>query len=272
MVDLMNVFLYTLINRKEGVMVILTPERHQLILETLKDKQVVKIQELIELTNTSESTIRRDLVQLEEDNYLKRVHGGASLLQGKRTEPSISEKSTKNLHEKQLIGQFAARQIEEGDSIFLDAGTTTMQMIPFLEQKDITVVTNGITLVEPLLEKGIPTYLLGGLIKGKTRALIGRGALDNLNGYRFDKCFIGVNSVHHMHGFSTPDPEEALVKQTAIKLSREVFALADQTKFGEISFAKITDIEQATIITTGDEDDDIFKPYYKRTKVKVVTT
>lgn len=267
----MSGILYNLSNRKEEVMVILTPERHRIILDTLKEKQVVKIQELVELTNTSESTIRRDLVQLEEANYLKRVHGGASLLQGKRTEPSISEKSTKNLQEKQLIGQYASQLVEEGDSIFLDAGTTTMQMIPYLNKKDITVVTNGITLVEPLLEMGIQTYLLGGMIKGKTRALIGRAALETLKSYRFDKCFIGVNSIHHIHGLSTPDPEEALVKQTALHLSRECYALADQTKFGEVSFAKITDIELAIIVTTINGDDEMLEPYFKRTKVKVVT-
>lgn len=251
---------------------ILTPERHQLILKVLQEKHIVKIHELVELTASSESTIRRDLVQLEESNYLKRVHGGASLLQGKRSEPSIVEKSTKNLQDKKAIGHFAAQFVNEGDSIYLDAGTTTMQMIPYLKEKDITVVTNGLTLLEPLLENEIQTYLLGGLIKAKTRALIGRGALDHLESYRFDKCFIGVNSVHPIHGFSTPDPEEALLKQKAISLGRDIYALVDPSKFGEISFAKIADIDKATIITTQTEDDKLLEPYNKQTKMKVVTT
>ena len=89
----------------------LITERHQLILKLLKEKENVKIHELVELTNTSESTLRRDLDQLEKQNYLKRVHGGASLLQRKRDEPSVFEKITQNLEEKAKIAKYAAELI-----------------------------------------------------------------------------------------------------------------------------------------------------------------
>ncbi|MGD6965833.1 DeoR/GlpR family DNA-binding transcription regulator [Rossellomorea vietnamensis] len=248
----------------------LTPERQLIILSLLKDKGVVKLQELIEETNASESTIRRDLIQLEEQRKLKRVHGGASLLQGKRTEPSLSEKSFKNLQDKINIAKAAASFIQDGDSIFLDAGTTTQQMISFLEQKKLTVVTNGITLVEPLLEKGITTYLLGGMVKGSTRAIIGRSALDTLKTYRFDKCFIGTNGVDVDFGYTTPDPEEALIKQVAFELSQEGYVLADQSKIGEVSFSKIADLEEAVLVTNQDSEN--IQNYQQHTSIKVVTT
>lgn len=92
----------------------LTPERHKLILQLVKEKGVVKIQDLVDMTETSESTIRRDLTQLEEGKYLKRVHGGAARLQGKLQEPSMSEKSSKNLQQKRQIAQYAANLVEEG--------------------------------------------------------------------------------------------------------------------------------------------------------------
>lgn len=88
---------YTL---KGSVIILLTPERHELILQLLKQHSVVKIQDLIDVLNTSESTIRRDLTQLEQEGFLKRVHGGAARLQGKITEQSMSEKAFKNLQEK----------------------------------------------------------------------------------------------------------------------------------------------------------------------------
>ncbi|WP_456271086.1 DeoR/GlpR family DNA-binding transcription regulator [Bacillus sp. AK031] len=248
----------------------LTPERQQIILSLVKEKGVVKLQELIEETNASESTIRRDLIQLEDEKKLKRVHGGASLLQGKRSEPSMTEKSFKNLHDKISIAKAAASFIEDGDSIFLDAGTTTQQMISFLDQKDLTVVTNGITLIEPLLEKGITTYLLGGAVKGSTRALIGRAAYVTLKTYRFDKCFIGTNGVDLDYGYTTPDPEEALIKQTALELSQEGFILADHSKIGEVSFSKIADIEEATLVTN--KTSETIHLYEQRTSLKVVTT
>jgi DeoR family fructose operon transcriptional repressor len=145
-----------------------------------------------------------------------------------------------------------------------------IEMIEFLPLKDIVVVTNGLMHLKPLLDKGISTYLIGGLAKPNTNALIGRGALAGLDLFRFDKCFIGVNGIHPQFGFTTPDQEEAMVKQKAISLSRETYVLADNTKFSEISFAKIADIHEATIITN-DVDDETQKQYVNRTTIKVVT-
>jgi DeoR family fructose operon transcriptional repressor len=247
----------------------LTPERHRIILQLLKEKNVVEIQDIMELTNTSESTIRRDLSQLEDQKFLKRIHGGASRLQGKLQEPSMIEKSSKNLQEKRMIAQYAASLVEEGDCIYLDAGSTVIEMIEFLPSKDIVVVTNGLTHLTPLLRKGIPTYLIGGLAKPNTNAFIGRGALAGLDLYRFDKCFMGVNGIHPQFGFTTPDQEEAMVKQKAISLSREAFVLTDNTKFAEISFAKIIDIHEASIITN-ELADETKQQYLNKTTIKVV--
>jgi DeoR family fructose operon transcriptional repressor len=249
---------------------LLTPERHRIILQLLKEKSTIKIQEIMELTDSSESTIRRDLSQLEEQKFLKRIHGGAQRLQGKLQEPSMIEKSSKNLQEKRQIAKYAAGLVEEGDCIYLDAGSTVIEMIEFLNAKDIVVVTNGLMHVPPLINKGIATYLIGGFVKPKTNAFIGRGALAGLDLYRFDKCFLGVNGIHPQFGYTTPDQEEAMVKQKAISLSRESYILADSTKFSEIAFAKIADIHEAAIITN-ELADETEKQYANRTNIKVVT-
>lgn len=249
----------------------LTPERHQLILRLLKEREIVKIQELVELTNTSESTIRRDLSQLEAEKFLKRIHGGASRLQGKLQEPSMVEKSSKNLQEKRHIAQYAASLVDEGDCLYLDAGSTVKEMIDYLPNKNIVVVTNGFMHIHPLLEKGITTYLIGGLVKQTTNAIIGRGALASLDIYRFDKCFLGVNGIHPDFGFTTPDQEEAVIKQKALSLSREAFVLADESKFSEIAFAKVADINEAAIITN-ELDEETKNQYMSKTTIKVVTT
>ncbi|UQD52363.1 DeoR family transcriptional regulator [Bacillus methanolicus] len=247
----------------------LTPERHQLILQLLKEKQTVKIQELVDLTKTSESTIRRDLTQLEKGKFLKRIHGGAARLQGKLQEPSMTEKSSKNLHEKRQIAQYAAQLVEEGDCIYLDAGSTVLEMIPYLP-KDIVVVTNGLMHLGALLDRNITTYIIGGFAKRTTNAVIGRGAVASLELYRFDKCFMGVNGIHPEFGYTTPDQEEAFIKQTAISLSREAFVLADSSKFSEIAFAKFGDLHEATIITN-ELDTETSELYKSKTTIKVVT-
>ncbi|QCS53365.1 DeoR/GlpR family DNA-binding transcription regulator [Priestia flexa] len=247
----------------------LTPERHQLMLKLLKEKELVKVQEFIEVTGASESTIRRDLSQLEEEQLLKRVHGGASLIQKKRIELSVIEKADKNVEDKQRIAEYAASLIHEGDCIFLDAGTTTYEMIPFLKQKDVVVVTNGLMHLNLMFKEGITLYLTGGALKHKTGALIGNGALLSLEQYRFDKCFMGANGIHHQYGYTTPDPEEALIKQTAMKLSHESYILADSTKFFETSFAKIADLHAATVITN-ELPQEVLIQYANKTDIKVV--
>ncbi len=254
----------------EEVGSLLEPERHQIILEALKKKNTVKLQELVELTNSSESTIRRDLTQLEQRKFLKRVHGGAARLQGKLQEPTMTEKSSRNLQAKRLISQYAGSLVEEGDCIYLDAGSTIFEMIPYLPN-DIVVVTNGLMHINSLIDKNIKTYLIGGYIKPTTKAMIGRGALESIEKYRFDKCFMGVNGIHTQFGYTTPDQEEALIKQLAISLSREAFVVADESKFSEIAFSKIAELNEATIITN-ELDSDTKKQYLCKTKIKVVTS
>ncbi len=255
----------------EEKIVVLTPERHHIILELLRRKHSVKIQEFAEKTNSSESTIRRDLSQLEKEKKLKRVHGGASIVQQKAQELSILEKSMINTNEKNIIAKYAANLINNGDCIYLDAGTTSYQMIPYIVSKKIKVVTNGFTHLDALLEKEIETYIIGGYVKNKTRALIGSGAIDSLSRYRFDKCFIGVNGIHLDYGYTTPDPEEAKVKRTAMNLAQETYVLADDSKFNEVAFAQISDLKQATIITNQVEQE-ILDDFLKQTKIKVVTS
>ena len=245
----------------------ITEERHQLILSELKQKGSVRVADLVEKFNISESTIRRDLVQLEAQNYLKRVHGGAVPVQNKFIEKSFNDKSSQFVKQKDLIAQYAASLVVEGDSIYLDSGTTTYEMIKYLKDKDIVVVTNGLSHVESLIECNIPCFVLGGKVKQKTKAVVGYEAISALGRYRFDKCFMGSNGVHSLHGFTTPDPEEAMIKENAIKASNNVFILVDDSKFGEVSFTRFAEIGEATIITNSEDD---LTPYQDKTTVKVV--
>ncbi len=247
----------------------LTEERQQMILEILKNKGIVKINELVKLTDTSESTIRRDLTYLESIQEVKRVHGGATLVKGRLNEPSYKEKLVQNISEKSKIAKYAASLIEEGDSIYLDAGTTTFEMIQYIDKKDIVVVTNGLKHIDALVEQDINAYILGGRVKARTKAVVGTDALKNLEKFRFDKCFIGANAIHQEYGFTTPDSEEAILKENAIELSKESYVLADESKFGEVAFVKIADIDKAEIITDSKIED--YERYAEKTRIKVVT-
>ena len=146
----------------------LTEERHQKILQLLDQKSVVKSQELASLFNASESTIRRDLQELEDANLLERIHGGAKRILNLGFEQNMTEKSIKNTHEKQKIASLAASCVQDGDMIYLDAGSTTLEMIPFLVGKQIHVVTNSVHHAAKLSDMEIPTIMLGGTLKLST--------------------------------------------------------------------------------------------------------
>ncbi|MGL4336622.1 MAG: DeoR/GlpR family DNA-binding transcription regulator [Turicibacter sp.] len=245
----------------------ITEQRQMLIVSELKENGLVKVTDLVEKYQASESTIRRDLIHLENLNYLKRVHGGAVSLESKVIEKSYNDKLLLNNENKKLIAKYAASLIEEGDSVYLDSGTTSYEMIRYLNQKNIMVVTNGLSHIEALIENNVSCMILGGKIKSKTKAIVGYEAIQSLNRYRFDKCFMGTNGVHHLHGFTTPDPEEAAIKENAIKASKDVYILADASKLSEVSFTRFAQIADAVIIT--DEQQNL-EALSDKTTIKVV--
>ncbi|MGD8190439.1 DeoR/GlpR family DNA-binding transcription regulator [Brevibacillus ginsengisoli] len=249
----------------------LTPERHQMILGMLKEKDVVRIHEIVEATGVSESTIRRDLSELEELHLLKRIHGGAASIQSKIEEQTFIEKAVKHETEKMAIGKFAASLVNEGDSVFIDGGTTTFHMLAHLPE-NILVVTNGVDIALQLVIRQIKTILLGGELKAGTLSLVGCEAIRNLSQFRFDKCFLGSNGIDTVHGITTPDPEEAYIKQLACQSSDETYVLCDSNKFSRVTFAKIIDLDHVKLITDDRLDDEEQKVYRQLTKLVVVRT
>ncbi|MFC2947889.1 DeoR/GlpR family DNA-binding transcription regulator [Virgibacillus sediminis] len=234
----------------------LTTKRHTIIIQLLKEKQTITIQEAATATGASISTIRRDFTELEKKQELQRIHGGAILPEQKFQEYTVTERSSRYLEEKLQIAEKAASLIQHGDCIYLDAGTTTMKMIPHLQGKDIVVVTNGLTHIDALIEHGITAYMTGGRIKAKTSALIGPPAVQMLQNFHFDKCFLGVNGFSIEAGYTTPDPEEALIKRTVQQLSNISYVLADHSKFRAASFAKVSELKNAVLITGGLPEED----------------
>ncbi|MDM6390734.1 DeoR/GlpR family DNA-binding transcription regulator [Staphylococcus aureus] len=231
-------------------MMIITEKRHELILEELSHKDFLTLQELIDRTGCSASTIRRDLSKLQQLGKLQRVHGGAMLKENRMIEANLTEKLATNLDEKKMIAKIAANQINDNECLFIDAGSSTLELIKYIQAKDIIVVTNGLTHVEALLKKGIKTIMLGGQVKENTLATIGSSAMEILRRYCFDKAFIGMNGLDIELGLTTPDEQEALVKQTAMSLANQSFVLIDHSKFNKVCFARVPLLESTTIITS----------------------
>lgn len=241
----------------------LTIERHNTILRLLEIHEIITLQMLVEETDCSESTIRRDLSTLETEGKLIRIHGGAKKVTEKHKDIALSVKSTKKTKEKEEIAKIAAAQVRHHDCIFLDAGSSTLMMIPYLNQQGITIVTNALTHVPPLVEKGYEVYMIGGYIKHDTHASIGVQAIESLKQFRFDKAFMGANGVHMVHGITTPDIEEAYIKRKAFEKAEQIYFLVDDSKFDEVTFAKVADLQEERTILITNRDNALQEVYHK---------
>lgn len=227
----------------------LTEEREEYILNELRMSRTVKLHQLMQKLDVSESTIRRDLSQLEERGLLTRIHGGAKLNYHIDKEPTFDEKNTINNSAKLSIGQKASQMVNKGDVIYIDAGTTTAKIIPYLENKPSTVVTNGLLQAYELSQNGYQTILLGGKIKNTTQSIVGISAQTQLSQYVFDKAFIGINGIHSDFGLTTADEEEAAIKSLVINRAGRTYIMTDSSKFNKVSFCKVCNLDEVTIIT-----------------------
>lgn len=228
----------------------LTEERQSYILKCLRNHKIVKSQDLMAHTDASESTIRRDLQELADQGLLSRIHGGAKRIDSLMAEPSQLAKANTNLAEKKAIAAYAVHKIHQDDVLYLDAGTTIQAMIPFLNpQMNLTIVTNGIDTASLLTELPFKILLVGGQIKNLTKAVIGAKAIEQVSQYRFDVAFLGTNGIDGTYGFSTPDPEEGILKRTIMNQSAKSYILSDVSKFGRITFDRFANLQEAQLIT-----------------------
>ena len=230
----------------------LAEERFAAILQLLQEKKTVTVNELTKTLHISESTIRRDLVSLHKMKKLRKVHGGATLLQKEYApiENDVTQRSQEHIEEKRRLAQYAATLIEPHDFIYLDAGSTILHMAEFIEEKDAVYVTNSLYLSERLAIKGMKVFILAGEIKAKTMAVVGLGAVSALQKYNFTKGFFGANGVHRERGFTTPDVNEASVKRKAFQKCKERYVLADSSKINKISSVTFSDFNDAVVITS----------------------
>ena len=227
---------------------ILKSKRKQLIMEKLSHDKFVRLDDLVSLLDTSESTVRRDLDELESERKLHRVHGGAELPHSLQEEFTNQQKSIKNIQEKMQVARKAASLISNDDVIFVDAGTTNELLLGYLNQDNLTVVTNSIHHAAKLVDKNIQTIIIGGHVKKSTDASIGAVAYEQIKQLNFDKAFLGINGIDEEF-LTTPDMEEAVIKKTVIENARKLYVVTDSSKIGRVSFAKVDKIENATIIT-----------------------
>lgn len=229
----------------------LTPQRHEMILKLLKEKGSLTTIEISDILRISESTARRDINYLHTEGRLTKVFGGAVEKEAQQVtayEYTFEQKNDLNIEEKQKIAKYSAALIEDNDFIYIDAGTSTAYMIDYIDSKNVSFATNGVTHAKKLAAKGLKVFLIGGELKASTEALIGNFAMETLKNYHFTKGFFGTNGVTVKGGCTTPDVNEALIKKTAMSQCRISYVLSDYSKFNEMSSVTFAPFEGTNFI------------------------
>lgn len=230
----------------------LTDERQQEILRLVNEHQTITSQDLVEQLESSESTIRRDLMDLEDKGLLWRIRGGAKarVTTGiNDTDSQVTARRHHNAQEKREIAEFANRLIEPGDTVFIDGGTSTEALVDLIDQKDALYVTNAIFHASALSQKGLRVSIPGGQYKAVTEAVVGEEACEFLEKYNFSIGFFGTNGVNDS-GFTTPDLAEGLVKKKAVSRCARSYVLADHSKFGLQQHIRFAKLDECVVITT----------------------
>lgn len=208
--------------------------RQKQILDALKDRPFVDIDTLLTITQASSATIRRDLQMLADSGHIERFHGGAKLSRKNLYEISFERRAQINLKEKKYIADIAASFIKAGESVLLGAGSTTLYIARALAQqeKKVFVVTNNLIIAyEAANYTSLKLSLLGGNLDYANMESIGASAHENLLKHVVDKVFIGVNALDAKYGALSIYEANASLYRAMVEVSRDVFVVADNSKF-----------------------------------------
>jgi DeoR family transcriptional regulator, fructose operon transcriptional repressor len=232
----------------------MNPEsRRQQIVSLLNKAEngLVTIPALSRTLGVSEMTIRRDLEYLEDQEQLHRIYGGAIAYKSVVEQPYI-ERAGQSSPQKIAIGRIAASLVKDGQSILLDSGTTTRQIAYNLSSRnDLTVVTNNIPISEELGQYAqIKTYLLGGLVKHHELCTVGYSVRQALESFTVDIAFLGTAGFSLQNGITDIDMNEVEIKQTMIRIAREVILVTDSKKFNSTALLRVAPLTAAKKIIT----------------------
>jgi len=224
-------------------------QRKNHILDRLLSNGRVDATEVAESLGVTGETIRKDLIALERQGILRRVHGGAVPVQSLAFEPGV-ETRTEYSTEKTRIAQAALAHLPNEGSVLIDAGSTTAKLVEmFPGDRELTVYTNTIPLAISLMTRPrLTVFTLGGRLRNKTFAEVGDWTVRALAEINVDVAFLGTNGISMARGLTTPDPAEAAVKRLMLGCAAKRVLLADHSKFGVVKGTKHGDLDDIDVL------------------------
>ncbi len=230
-----------------------TVSRRKKILEHIKEKGEVLVTSLSKEFGVSEVTIRNDLEYLERKNLLVRARGGAMQTENNvGIDQRIAEKNKIHVSEKAAIGKAASSLIKDGDTIIIDSGTTTAEIVKHLNGiKQLNVITNALNIANHLLiHSSVNVIIPGGYLRQNAMSLVGPLAENNLRNFFVDKLFLSTDGFDTKQGIFTPNIDEAHLNGIMIEIAKEVILVTDSSKFKRKSLAFICGLDKITKVVT----------------------
>lgn len=225
--------------------------RREKIMDELENKQILYIEDLLKIFDgVSESTIRRDLKILEDENYIVLLRGGAVKLKLDSHEIPVGTKKLLNKESKERIAKFAASLVEDDDVIYIDSGTTCSAMVKYIVSKGVRVVTSNIQVLSEVNGTHIENItIVGGEVNRNLDSISGPLTDSSLRKFNFDKSFLGASGFGLKVGVNTPDFREASKKSIVKMNSNKCYVLADSSKFNKNTLCKAFEIQDCLLIT-----------------------
>ncbi|MBP1934566.1 DeoR/GlpR family DNA-binding transcription regulator [Ammoniphilus resinae] len=253
----------------------LAEERRAKIIEFLKTEETMTVQHLSEKLKVSEMTIRRDLITLDKKRVIRRIHGGATILQREKitVRSPFNEREDRLWHEKLRIAKKTAETIKDGETILMDIGTTTHLVAQHLKHRtNLFIVTNSIKIAHEMA--GLPSIkvlLLGGYLYDPFElSLVGLPVIKMLSELRVDKAIIGVAGVHEDRGIVNLDLDESEIRKIMIHCAREVIVVADHSKIGKDSLVSVAPLTAIDTLITNKAADPHYISLFKQYGVQVI--
>ena len=230
-----------------------TVSRRKKILERIHETGEVLITDLSKEFDVSEVTIRNDLEHLERKNQLIRARGGAIQSENRvGVDQRLTEKNKLHILEKAAIGRKAASLIQDGETIIIDSGSTTAEIVKHLgEVRQLNVITNALNIANLLITySNINVIIPGGYLRQNSMSLVGPLAEKNLRSFYVDKLFLSTDGFDTSQGIYTPNIDEAHLNAMMINIAKEVILVTDSSKFKRKSLAFICTIDKIKTVVT----------------------
>lgn len=240
-------------------------ERHERILNLIQNQHFIKVSDIQKELQVADMTVRRDLQELEDKKKLKRVHGGATVVDyidnSLPLELSHNEKLNLHKEEKNSIAQLIAKQINDGDTIFLGAGTTIELVYNYFNSQQVKIITNSFPIFNKFKnDSRVELILIGGAYRPKTGAFIGTITNDTVASIYVQKAFIGANGILNNQIFDS-NADEGVTQKNILLCADKKYIVADHSKLNKKDFYTFYSLSEADYLIT---DSNISKEDYKK--------